>query len=275
MASHRSSSAARPSAARRPTTTRTALVTGASTGIGADFARRLASDGLDLVLVARSADKLEALAESVRAETGRQVTVLARDLTELGAAAALVDEIAAHGIEVDFLLNNAGFGTHGAVADADPVRLSDEVRLNCEVLTELSQRLLPAMIARRRGTIVNVASNAAFQPLPQMAVYGATKAYVLSFTEALWHETRGTGVRVLALCPGPTETPFFAIAGEDFARTKRTTAQLIDTAKRALSDGRPSVVDGTWNALLARVGVRLLPKRVALWAAAKTVDSRP
>ena len=126
--------------------------------------------------------------------------------------------------------------------------------MNCEVLTELSQRFLPGMMSRRRGTIVNVASNAAFQPLPQMAVYGATKAYVLSFTEALWHETRGTGVRVLALCPGPTETPFFEIAGEDFARSKRTTLQLIDTAKRALGDGRPSVVDGTWNALLARVG---------------------
>lgn len=274
MASHRSSSADRPSPARRLTTARTALVTGASTGIGADFARRLASDGLDLVLVARSADKLEALAESIRSDSGRHVTVLARDLGRPGAAASLVEDVDALGIEVDFLLNNAGFGTHGPVALADPDRLSDEIRLNCEVLTELSQRFLPGMTSRRRGTIVNVASNAAFQPLPQMAVYGATKAYVLSFTEALWHETQGTGVRVLALCPGPTETPFFAIAGEDFARTKRTTAQLIDTAKRALADGRPSVVDGTYNALLARVGVRFLPKRVALWAAAKTVGSR-
>lgn len=250
-------------------------MTGASTGIGADFARRLAVDGLDLVLVARSADKLEALADSIRSESGRRVTVLARDLGQPGAARALVDEVEALDIEVDFLLNNAGFGTHGAVVLADPDRLSDEIRLNCEVLTELSQRFLPGMTSRRRGTIVNVASNAAFQPLPQMAVYGATKAYVLSFTEALWHETRGTGVRVLALCPGPTETPFFEIAGEDFARSKRTTLQLIDTAKRALGNGRPSVVDGTWNALLARVGVRLLPTRIALWAAAKTVDSRP
>lgn len=252
-------------------TRRTALVTGASTGIGADFARRLGADGLDLVLVARSADKLEALAAEIRSASGATVTVLARDLVVPGAATALVEEVAALGIEVDFLLNNAGFGTHGPVAEADASRLADEVRLNCEVLTELSQRYLPAMIARKTGTIINVASNGAFQPLPLMAVYGATKAYVLSFTEALWHETKGTGVRVLALCPGPTETPFFAVAGEDFSRSKRTTDQLIATTKRALARNQPSVVDGFSNALVARVGTRFLPKKVALWGAEKVV----
>lgn len=253
---------------------RTALITGASTGIGADFARRLGADGLDLVLVARSHDKLEALAADIRRETRVSVTVLPRDLAAPDAPRDLVAECERLGIEVDFLLNNAGFGTHGSVADADPERLAEEIRLNCGVLTELSQRLLPGMIARRRGSIVNVASNAAFQPLPLMAVYGATKSYVLSFTEALWHETRGTGVRVLALCPGPTDTAFFDIAGEDFARSKRTTQQLIDTAKRALARNQPSVVDGVSNALVARLAVPLLPKRVALWAAAKTVGPR-
>lgn len=255
-------------------TRRTALVTGASTGIGAEFARRLAEDGLDLVLVARSEQKLEDLAREIRLASGATVTVLARDLGVQNASRDLVAEVEGLGIEVDFLLNNAGFGTHGSVADADPERLADEVRLNCGVLTELTQRFLPAMIARRRGSIVNVASNAAFQPLPMMAVYGATKAYVLSFTEALWHETKGTGVRVLALCPGPTDTAFFDIAGEDFAKTKRTTEQLIDTAKRALSRDQPSVVDGMSNALVARLAVRLLPKRLALWGAAKTVGPR-
>jgi uncharacterized protein len=266
-----------PAAARaKPTTTAktTALVTGASTGIGAEFARRLATDGLDLVLVARSEDKLEALAETLRASSGAKVTVLARDLSEPGAAAELVAEVEQRGLVVDFLLNNAGFGTHGLVVEADPERLSDEIRLNCEVLTELSQRFLVGMVERRRGTIVNVASNGAFQPLPLMAVYGATKAYVLSFTEALWHETKGTGVRVLALCPGPTDTPFFEVAGEDFAKSKRTTAQLIDTAKRALARNQPSVVDGVSNALVARVGVRLLPKKLALWGAEMTVGKR-
>lgn len=255
-------------------TSRTALITGASTGIGAEFARRLGADGLDLVLVARSADKLETLAGEIRAASGVAVTVMARDLGAPNAAAELTADVAAAGLHVDFLLNNAGFGTHGPVAEADPDRLADQIRLNCEVLTELSQRCLPAMIERRSGTIINVASNAAFQPLPLMAVYGATKAYVLSFTEALWHETRGTGVRVLALCPGPTETPFFDVAGEDFARSKRTTAQLIDTTKRALARDQPSVVDGVSNAVLARVGVRLLPKKVALWAAQKVVSPR-
>jgi len=252
----------------------TALITGASTGIGAEFARRLGADGLDLVLVARSDDKLQDLATEIRRSTGMTVTVLARDLGLPGASRDLVAECDGLGLEIDFLLNNAGFGTHGLVADADPERLADEIRLNCGVLTELSQRFLPGMIARRRGTIVNVASNAAFQPLPLMAVYGATKAYVLSFTEALWHETKGTGVRVLALCPGPTETPFFDIAGEDFARSKRTTTQLIDTAKRALARDQPSVVDGVSNAVVARLAVRLLPKKLALWGAEKTVGPR-
>jgi short-subunit dehydrogenase len=257
-----------------PSMTTTALITGASSGIGAEFAKRLAEDGLDLVLVARSEDKLEELAASIRRATRRAVTVLVRDLGRPGAAEELVAECAARGIEVDFLLNNAGFGTHGRVADADPARLAAEIQLNCVALTELSARFLPAMVARRRGTIVNVASSGAFQPLPQMAVYGATKAYVLSFTEALWQETRGTGVRVLAQCPGPTDTAFFDVAGEDFASSKRTTAQLVTTTKRALTRNRPSVVDGASNALVARLGTRLLPKRVILWGAEKTVSAR-
>lgn len=254
--------------------TDTALITGASTGIGAAFARRLAHDGLDLVLVARSEQKLNELADTIRAESGVRVTVFARDLGAQDASRQLFDDVATAGITVDFLLNNAGFGAHSAVADADPERLGAMVRLNCEVVTELSQRFLGGMIARRHGTIVNVASNAAYQPLPTMAVYGATKSFVLSFTEALWHEVKGTGVRVLALCPGPTDTPFFEIAGEDFAgESKRTTDQLIATAKRALAQGRPSVVDGPRNSLIAH-SVGLLPKRAALWGAEKFVAPR-
>lgn len=253
----------------------TALITGASTGIGAAFARHLAADGLDVVLVARSEDKLEALAASItETHPGSRVTVLARDLGTPGAAAALVDELASLAITVDFLLNNAGFGTHGLVVDGDPERYADEIQLNCATLTELTTRILPAMVARRRGTIVNVASNAAFQPLPQMAVYGATKAYVLAFTEALWHESKGTGVRILALCPGPTDTPFFEVAGERIGGGLRTTDQLVATAKRALARNQPSVVDGVSNALGARLGSRLLPKELLLWGAEQVVRAR-
>jgi hypothetical protein len=252
----------------------TALVTGASTGIGAAFARRLARDGLDLVVVARSEAKLDELAAAIRAETGRRVTVLARDLGAPGAAADLVRDVDELGIRVDLVLNNAGFGLHSSVADSDPARLAAMVQLNCGVLTELTQRLLPGMLDRRHGTIVNVASTASFQPIPTMAVYAASKAYVLSFTEALWHEVRGTGVRVLALCPGPTDTPFFEVAGEDFSGAgKRTTDQLIETARRALARGVPSVVDGVPNALLARTA-RFVPKRSALWGAQKYVAPR-
>lgn len=254
--------------------TDTALVTGASSGIGAAFARQLARDGLDLVIVARSADKLEALAHEIRGETGRQVAVFARDLGAQDASAHLVDDVTTAGITVDFLLNNAGFGLHSPVATSDPDRLAAMVQLNCGVLTELTQRFLPGMLERRHGTILNVASTASFQPIPTMAAYAASKAYVLSFTEALWHEVAGSGVRVLALCPGPTDTPFFDVAGEDFAGAgKRTTEQLIMTAKRALAQGRPSVVDGLPNALLARTA-RFVPKRPALWGAKRYVAPR-
>ncbi|MCU1529198.1 MAG: Ketoacyl reductase [Frondihabitans sp.] len=252
----------------------TALITGASTGIGAAFARHLAADGLDVVLVARSEDKLDALAASIREATPVTVTVLARDLGVPGASAALLDEVAGLGITVDFLLNNAGFGTHGHVASGDPERYAAEIQLNCTTLTELTTRILPAMIGRGRGTIVNVASNAGFQPLPQMAVYGATKAYVLSFTEALWHETQGTGVRILALCPGPTDTPFFEVAGERIGGGLRTTDQLVATTKRALARNEPSVVDGVGNAIVARLGARLLPKKLVMWGAKKVVGAR-
>ena len=189
------------------------LITGASTGIGAEFARQFAARGHDLVVVARSADKLNDLAARLRGAHGVEVTVLAMDLSLPTAAGELWQRTNRLGLEITVLVNNAGFGTHGDIADADPQRLEEAIELNCRTLVGTTARYLPQMRARGAGTIINVASIAAFQPLPKMAVYGASKAFVLSFTEALWAEERKHGVRVLAVCPGLTDTPFFEVGG--------------------------------------------------------------
>lgn len=261
----------------RPLTYRgkTALITGASTGIGAQFARDLAARGCSLVLVARSKDALDQLAAELRESAGVDAAVIAADLTAPTAAADLIEHLDARGLEVDYLINNAGFGTFGDLADADPDRIDEEVRLNVSALTAITTRFVPRLVGRDEAALVTVASNAAFQPIPHMAVYAATKAYVLSFTRAVWGETRGTSLRVLAVCPGPTQTPFFAVAGEDKALTRRrTTAQVTQTALRALDAGKPSVVDGVWNAFVARVGARLAPERALIAAAGRFVRPR-
>ena len=243
------------------------LITGASSGIGEEFAHRYAAQKHDLVLVARTESKLQALAEKLRAEHGITVTVIPCDLTAPDAAERLWEETNRAGLEIDVLVNNAGFGTSGDVADESPERLEQEVRLNCLTLTGLTARYLPAMRERKNGTIINIASTAAFQPLPHMAVYGATKAFVLSFTEALWSETRKDGIRVLAVCPGSTDTPFFEHSGEGVVVGKlRSTRQLLDNTMRALKTNKPSFVDGLGNAIVARFAVRVMPKRIILAA---------
>ena len=249
------------------------LITGASTGIGAEFARRFAALGHDLVVVARSADRLDDLATQLRAAHRVNVTVIAMDLSLPAAAAELWERTNALGLSIDVLVNNAGVGTHSDVAAADPERLEDEVALNCRTLVGTTARYLPQMRANGRGTIINIASTAAFQPLPKMAVYGASKAFVLSFTEALWEEERRHGIRVLAVCPGLTDTPFFELAGEAAAGAAsgsaaraftRTPQQVVEHTMRALSSGKPSFVDGIANAFVARVITRLLPKRMVI-----------
>ena len=243
------------------------LITGASSGIGEEFAHRYAAQKHDLVLVARTESKLQALAEKLRAEHGITVTVIPCDLTAPDAAERLWEETNRAELEIDVLVNNAGFGTSGDVADESPKRLEQEVRLNCLTLTGLTARYLPAMRERKNGTIINIASTAAFQPLPHMAVYGATKAFVLSFTEALWSETRKDGIRVLAVCPGSTDTPFFEHSGEGVVVGKlRSTRQLLDNTMRALKTNKPSFVDGLGNAIVARFAVRVMPKRIILAA---------
>jgi len=189
-----------------------ALVTGASGGIGRELALRFAAGGHDLVVTARRADALETLAAEVRAGHGVEVHVVPADLGRPVAAHALADAVAAQSLTIDVLVNNAGFGQYGPFADSDADRLTAMLLVNVVALTELTRRLLPGMIERKRGRVLNVASTAAFQPGPLMAGYYATKAYVLSLSEALSYEVRGTGVTVSCLCPGPTHTDFVANA---------------------------------------------------------------
>jgi short-subunit dehydrogenase len=185
-----------------------ALITGASAGLGVDFARQLAAEGKRLVLVARRKDRLDALA----AELGHARAV-GMDMGEEGAADRLMADLAANGEQVELLVNNAGFGLTGRFAKLDGKRQRQMINLNCGALTELAHAVLPGMIERGSGAILNVASTAAFQPGPGMAVYFATKAFVLSFSEALHEEVRHHGVTVSALCPGPTATEFGEVAG--------------------------------------------------------------
>ena len=203
-------------AAARPV----ALITGASAGIGLEFALRLAERGYDLILVARRRDRLLELAAQVRSGHGEvRAEVIAADLSGAASAATVAAEVARLGMHVDLLVNNAGFGTHGYFETLSTEREHEEIALNVATLVGLTHAFLPAMLARGRGGVINVASTAAFQAVPYMAVYGATKAFVRSFSEALYEEVRGRGVRVLALCPGPTATEFFDTAVARAARS--------------------------------------------------------
>ena len=242
---------------------KTALITGASGGIGEEFAHQLAGLGANLILVARRADKLAELRTTLLTRTpGIQVDVLAAELSLPGAGAQLAAQIGDLGRHVDILINNAGVGSHGNFIDLDADALAAQIQLNCGSLVDLTARFLPPMVKARNGLVINVASTAAFQPTPTMAVYGATKAFVLSFTESVWQETKGTGVRVLTLCPGATETEFFARTGKQFmTRGRQTSRQVVDTALAFVDKSGPTVISGLVNTVLA-ASTRLLPSRV-------------
>jgi len=245
---------------------RTALVTGASSGIGAVFAEQLAQAGADLVLVARRAEALDAVARRVTERHGVDVITIPADLAAPGAGRRLATELAQRGLDIDLLVNNAGFATHGAFAESDAARTDEEVALNVGCVVELTHELVPPMVRRGHGAVVNVASTAAFQPVPYMAVYGATKSFVLAFSEALWGELADHGVDVLALCPGATETEFFQVAGDSASVGRRQTPeQVVATALKALQRGTPppSVVSGRANALAALLP-RLVTRRAAV-----------
>jgi len=245
-----------------------ALVTGASGGIGAALARELARHGHDLVLVARGAAAMEALAAELRA-AGAAATVIAADLARPGAAASLAHDIAGRGLAIDILVNNAGLGAAGRFDRSDPARIGELLQVNIVALTELTRLMVPGMIARGHGRVMLVASVAGFQPGPHMAAYFASKAYVLSLGEAMAYELRGTGVSVTVLCPGATATNFFTAAGNDnsiMARHLRRMMPAEDVARlgyRGLAAGRGVVITGAMNWLVAQAG-RFMPHRLTL-----------
>ncbi|MFI9486599.1 SDR family NAD(P)-dependent oxidoreductase [Promicromonospora sp. NPDC052451] len=247
-------------------TSQTTIVTGASSGIGVAFARALARRGSDVILVARRRDRLEALAGELERDHGVRATPIALDLSTRGAGQALADEVAARGLTVTSLVNNAGFGTDGPFHEEDPDRLQDEIAVDVANLVDISRAFIEPLRQSGRGILVNVASMAAYAPGPDMAVYGACKAFVLSFTEALWYESRSSGLRVLSLAPGLTRTEFFDdLAGGAYNGSYQTPEQVVETGLRSLDRGnrRPSVVSGRLNGIAAEAG-RFFTRRRAV-----------
>lgn len=245
--------------------TKVALITGASAGLGVEFARQLAKREYRLVLAARRKDRMEELASELG--NARAVGI---DLSGPGAAARLMADVEAAGEQVDLLVNNAGFGLIGQFAELDAKRLREMIDLNVSALTDLCRAVAPGMIQRKAGGIINVASTAAFQPGPKMAVYFATKAYVLSFTEALHEELKPHGIKVTCLCPGPTRTEFGDVAGFGgnglFDRVAMESPDVVAAGLRALDENRAVVVPGLMNkvgAASTRFAPRSVVRRIA------------
>jgi short-subunit dehydrogenase len=243
-----------------------ALVTGASSGIGRAYAEQLAAQGCHVILAARSQDKLEEIAKELSAKYGVQTHSMVSDLSKPGSASQLAEQIAALGLEVHILINNAGFGTHGRFEALSNDREQEEIIVNISSLVELTHCFLPGMLSRKDGIVVNVASLGAFQPGPYSTVYCATKAFVLSFSESLWAETHDRGVRVLALCPGATQTGFFDAAGShELADGNLSTPMDVARAGfRGIEQGRCYIVEGRKNYWLAQIHRFFTRKRAAL-----------
>ena len=248
----------------------TTLITGASSGIGEAFARRLAARGQNLLLVARSEDKLMTLCNELGRLKSIHAQFVAMDLSQPDAPARLFAETQTRGLTIDFLINNAGFGSIGDFATLDLARELNMIDLNIRSLVELTHRFLAPMRERKSGAIINVASTAGFQPVPFMATYAATKAFVLSFSEALWEENRPYGIKVMALCPGVTETNFFAAAKmqKPPGRVSQSPEEVVDTALRGLRRGRSHIISGLPNYLMIQ-GERLVPRSVIARVAGK------
>ena len=245
---------------------RWALITGASSGIGAEFARRLASRGMHLVLTARRKELLEKLAEELHTRHGTKTEIIAGDLTDAAEPQRLCEAIAAKGIAIELLVNNAGFGWVGTIQETEQPRMRDLVQLNIAAMTELTYRLLPAMLERGHGGIINVSSVAAFQPVAYMPAYSASKAFVLHFSEALWAESRDRGVTVTALCPGTTQTDIFDVANVPGWLKKHrysTPEDVVKGAIKALERGKQFVIPG-WKNWLITFGVRLARRKMVV-----------
>ena len=243
------------------------LITGASRGIGEVFARYFAREGWNLVLVARSLERLNELARSLSNDFSCETQVISADLRDHSSPLHIYEDVKRKGIQIDGLINNAGFGGGGKFAESDLNRYLQMIDVNVRALVELAHLFLKDMIKRKRGFIINVSSTACYQPLPYASVYAATKSFVTSFTEALWSEAKRTGVRILNLCPGLTKTDFGAEAGiGDFKQDPfaETPEKVVENAFRALQGNAPTVISGFQNRLLVLLE-RLFPHRLLLW----------
>jgi uncharacterized protein len=244
----------------------TALITGASSGIGETFARELAASNTDLVLVARSQAKLEELTTELRGKYQIKTTVISQDLTHPAAGQVVFETVQAQGLSIDTLINNAGFGDYGAFSDRPLSKLLAMVQLNISAVVELTGLFLPPMQERKQGAIINVSSIAGFQPLPYMSVYAATKAFVLNFSEALWAENKDLGVKILAVCPGPTESEFYDRA--DFpdsatglnGMTMASSEKVVRESLKALNKAQSTVVTGGFSNQLIVNLPRFMPR---------------
>jgi short-subunit dehydrogenase len=252
----------------------TALITGASAGLGVEFAKLFAADKHDVVLVARRKERLEELGAQLAKAHGIRAHAVPVDLAAPDATAKVMEAV--RGMEIDFLVNNAGFGSSGAFAQADAARELEMIQVNITVLTALTRELLPGMIARKRGRVLNLGSTAGFQPGPFMAVYYASKAYVNLFTEALWYELKGTGVTATVSCPGATATEFAAAAGNDRSRLFKSgvaSAEVVARqAYKAMHAGKPMVIHGFKNKLGVQA-LRLSPRSAVRAIAAGLNDT--
>jgi hypothetical protein len=254
---------------------KTALITGASSGIGSAFAQALADRGYNLVLVARSQDKLEQLAATLQSKHQIEIEVVPQDLTMTYAADNLFRLLTAKGIQIDLLINNAGFGDYGLFADSSLQKQLEMIQLNITALSALTHLFLTPMRERGEGGIINISSIAGFQPLPYMSMYAATKAFVLSFSEALWAENRDTGITVTCVCPGPTETDFFKSANFPSSATEAaqqnyaTPEEVVKAALEGFDKQQANVVTGGLpNQLIVNLP-RFLPRETLVSAVAQ------
>jgi len=253
----------------------TTLITGASSGIGAAFARKLATRGRNVLLVARSEDKLITLCNELGRMSDIRAQYLVLDLATLEAPAQLFEETQKRGMEIDTLINNAGFGSMGYFDQLDLARELQILDLNIRTVVELTHRFLLPMRKKKQGTIVNVASTAGFQPVPFMATYAASKAFVLTFSEALWEENRKHGVHVMALCPGVTETNFFEASKMDRPpmRTAQTPEEVVDAALRGMARKKSFVISGWANVFMVE-SERVVPRSLVTRVAGKALRPR-
>ena len=243
----------------------TTLITGASSGIGEAFARKLAAQGENVLLVARTESKLASLCSELGRASDVNAQYVALDLTETDAPAKLFDETIKRGLEVEMLINNAGFGSMGDFVQLDLDKELEMVDLNIKSLVAMTHFFLKPMRERGRGSIINVASTAGFQPVPYMTTYAATKAFVLSFSDALWEENRAFGIKIMALCPGVTDTNFFAASEMDRPpmRISQTPEQVVETALKGMKRGRGHIISGWTNYFLTE-SERLVPRSLVV-----------